>query len=64
MLKNCSFVVCEVSVEQRFYESYSFSELIVWMYARKFGATKVLGFSVDGNGVIRMADILFEKLPS
>jgi FkbM family methyltransferase len=62
VLKQCSFVVCEVSVEQRFYASYSFSELISWIYAKNFGATKVLGFSVDGNGVIRMADILFERL--
>lgn len=59
-LTTCQFVVCEASIEKRFEDSYEFSELIVFMAEHGFSLKKVLCFSLDGNDVIRMADVLFE----
>ncbi|WP_422039298.1 FkbM family methyltransferase [Roseibium sp.] len=60
-LKKCEFVVCEASIEKRFNDSYNFSDLIVFMDSRGFEITRVLRFGEDDAGVIRLADVLFEK---
>ena len=57
----CEFVICEISIERRFINSYDFSELIVFMNNKNFKLTKILRFAKDKNGVIRFADVLFEK---
>ncbi len=61
-LKNCNFVICEASVEKRFEGSYNFTELVVFMHKQGFILTKVLNFNRDGKGIIRMADVLFQKV--
>jgi len=59
-LTRCRFVVCEVSVEERFESSYTFSALIAFMYSQGFGVKKLLSAKPDRYGLIRYADILFE----
>ncbi|MGF1697556.1 FkbM family methyltransferase [Vibrio lamellibrachiae] len=59
-LQRCQFVVCEASIEKRFEESYDFSELVLFMADNNFKLSKVLQFARDKNGVVRMADVLFE----
>ena len=61
-LKKCKFVVCEASIEKRFESSYNFSELVLYMRQQNFNLVKVLRFEVDNNGVVRMADVLFEPI--
>jgi FkbM family methyltransferase len=63
-LARCRFAVCEVSVEERFENSYTFSELIVFMHSQGFGVRKLLSAQPDRHGVIRFADMLFEPEPA
>ena len=59
-LQKCKFVICEASIEKRFQDSYSFSELILFMHKRNFKLKEILRFVGDDRGVVRMADVLFE----
>lgn len=61
VLKECLFVCLEVSIAKRFEESYTFSELIVTMSQMGFEVKRLLRVGQDYSGLIRFADILFER---
>jgi FkbM family methyltransferase len=63
-LKKCQFVVCEVSIKERFVESYNFSELVSFMHLRGFYVSSLLTARPNPQGVIKYADLLFCKVPS
>ena len=60
LLKKCNFVICEASIEKRFEDGYSFSDLVVFMSSKNFKLTKLLSCCEDRNGLIRFVDVLFE----
>lgn len=60
-LARTDFVVCEVSAAKRFEDSYDFSELIVYLHSMGFAVSRILHAMPDGNGIIRFADLLFER---
>jgi FkbM family methyltransferase len=59
VLKNCNFIICEASIEKRFYNSYNFTELIIFMDKINFKLTKILRFAKFKNN-INCADVLFQ----
>lgn len=51
--------ICEVSVQKRFENSYSFNELIDYLYCNSFEVKCILGSLPDRDGIVRLLDIAF-----
>lgn len=62
ILKHTSFVICETSVATRFYNSSQFSDVVDFMWESGFFVSRILDYSVDGEKIVRMVDVLFEPL--
>lgn len=61
LLPRIDFVVAEISILKRFYNSYTFNEIIAWMEANGFDVFQILDSTPDGRGYFRHADVLFAK---
>jgi FkbM family methyltransferase len=60
-LRFCEFVVCEVSVRKRFFDSYTFEELIRFMSESAFRVDSVLSAPTDPQGVCRFLNMAFTR---
>ena len=59
LLRRTDFVICEVSIEQRFENGYDMTKLVEMMSARGFRIRSFLRCSRRSKGVIKYADVLF-----
>lgn len=61
VLKKCSWVICEVSVLERFVNSYKFEDIILFMKEHNFKVACVLSANPDSQGNIRYLNLGFER---
>ena len=59
LLKSCKWVICEVSVLERFENSYKFEDVINFMQEHKFRVRYILSAFPDNRGKIRFLNIGF-----
>lgn len=59
LLKSCKWVICEVSVLERFENSYKFEDVINFMQEHKFRVGYILSAFPDNRGRIRFLNIGF-----
>lgn len=57
-IQNCKYIICETSVKKRFYDSYSFEDLILFFRDSGF----VLRGVLNAPQGLRCLDLLFEKV--
>jgi len=60
-LRHCEFVICEVSVKRRFFDSYTFEDLIQFMSESSFRVDSVLSAPRDPQGVCRFLNLAFTR---
>jgi FkbM family methyltransferase len=61
LLKHCKWVICEVSVLERFENSYKFEDVINFMKQQKFTVNCILSAFPDNQGRIRYLNIGFVR---
>lgn len=59
LLDRCEFILCEVSIGQRFEGGYQFGELISWLNIKGFGVADIMRVVRTLDGQPLFADILF-----
>jgi FkbM family methyltransferase len=59
LLDRCAFILCEVSMAERFVGSYQSQELIAWLCDRGFGTGEVLRTVTGHGGQVLFSDMLF-----
>lgn len=60
-LRHCVFVICEASVRERFYDSYTFEDLSDYMAEQAFTVQSILSAPTDHQGTCRYINVAFTR---